>query len=216
VSCGVGLVGSVVGSVVGPVVGSVDGGVPGEVVPGVGRVEPDVPGDDDTGRPPPVVLARSGRGSGGAPTIAPGVDEDAATGTTGGATGARGWWSARRSRSATVGVIVGSTAAGATGADTGTPQGSGVSISAIVPGMPTVVDDWVIVWNTAVLRDAAPTSPTPMPAANRDRTPLRSDGVSHGVSDTGSINGGAPSRRGAPRRPEGARGGATWSNGAEV
>jgi hypothetical protein len=113
-------------------------------------------------------------------------------------------------------VIVGSVAAGATGADTGTPQGSGVSISAIVPGIPRVVDDWEMVWNTAVLRDAAPTSPTPIPAAIRDRTTLRSDGASQGVSDTGSVNGGAPLvavRHAAPKR---ARGGATWSNGAEV
>jgi hypothetical protein len=82
--------------------------------------------------------------------------------------------------------------------------------------MPTVVDAWVIDWYTAVLSEVAPTSPTPIPAAIRDRTPLRADGASQGVSDTGSINGGAPSRRCATPPRGRARGGATWSNGAEV
>ncbi|WP_433026370.1 hypothetical protein [Actinomycetospora sp. CA-053990] len=209
--------------VVGWVVGSLlaggwdgDGEVDGEPVPVEVDGAPLLVEVPDVGRPPPPPLplrttddgpagaSATGRGAG---TPGPGAPEPGATDPAG---CARGCCSERRARSATVGVIVGEEVTDPTGAAAGAPHGSGVSSSVTAPGIATVVEDWLIVWYTAVLSDAAPISPTPRVAASRVRRPARplsavgsgSQGVSDGGSNTGflSSRGATPPRADIPGR----------------
>ncbi|MEJ2889092.1 hypothetical protein [Actinomycetospora aeridis] len=128
--------------------GLVDPGgvVPGEVVPGevVGRPVP----DGREGRSPPRTTG-AGRGpaSGTRTTTGPGAELPAAGAAAAGGGAGRGWRSARRSRSATVGLIVvddGSTGAAATGV--AAAHGRGLSSSCTALGIPMAVEAWVVVW----------------------------------------------------------------------